>query len=516
MQSLENYVDIFEGKSSNKDKSYLRAILKKYCVSHNIDFKTADKDPMEVGRFEMGTDEDVNKEFLKDAFKDTGGVSISDDDSEVVGRSKGASGTYKSYKITYNDEVYYVANKTQDKQTLHNKDLSPDKVLVLTESSNTFDNRKQLKDAVNRGLASLKEKHPEIVKCCDKLIDILDEGSLKREGSFKEGTADDFFNTSSEGRIELDLSSIKKYIEPIENGDIACIEKDFGEILGPFLFFRLFNDCKVVFPTVSNEPLIDYYINGYKVSAKQLGGGGKPAGKDLMLKTVANLKKNVENELDDLKKEKDQMNKKEKKAMYDYKEIEFINNIAISYSMSVFDQKNSLIQKYVVDKYLSNNEAFKKFKNLANEKHSKVDFSKINEILDSIVGDHPKEFFEEVYKAIGYNDTSHLLNKYDWDKINTENQPKLKYGFFIYPLWAICIKEINEEYGSENEDVISSIIHKAVDMKQVYFGIRKNKMILEVVSSGVSKWTFDVGGLSIPNPLNASLSIKLKHNKSKK
>ena len=165
MQSLENYVDIFEGKSSNKDKSYLRAILKKYCVSHNIDFKTADKDPMEVGRFEMGTDEDANKEFLKDAFKDTRGVSISDDDSEVVGRSKGASGTYKSYKITYNDEVYYVANKTQDKQTLHNKDLSPDKVLVLTESSNTFDNRKQLKDAVNRGLASLKEKHPEIVKC---------------------------------------------------------------------------------------------------------------------------------------------------------------------------------------------------------------------------------------------------------------------------------------------------------------------------------------------------------------
>ena len=56
------------------------------------------------------------------------------------------------------------------------------------------------------------------------------------------------------------------------------------------------------------------------------------------------------------------MNKKEKKAMYDYKEIEFINNIAISYNMSVFDQKNSLIQKYVVDKYLSNNEAFKKFK----------------------------------------------------------------------------------------------------------------------------------------------------------
>lgn len=108
------------------------------------------------------------------------------------------------------------------------------------------------------------------------------------------------------------------------------------------------------------------------------------------------------------------------------------------------------------------------------------------------------------------------MNKYDWDKINTENQPKLKYGFFIYPLWAICIKEINEEYGSENEDVISSIIHKAVDMKQVYFGIRKNKMILEVVSSGVSKWTFDVGGLSIPNPLNASLSIKLKHSKSKK
>ena len=237
-----------------------------------------------------------------------------------------------------------------------------------------------------------------------------------------------FFNTSSEGRIELDLSSIKKYIEPIENGDIACIEKDFGEILGPFLFFRLFNDCKVVFPTVSNEPLIDYYINGYKVSAKQLGGGGKPAGKDLMLKTVANLKKNVENELDDLKKEKDQMNKKEKKAMYDYKEIEFINNIAISYNMSVFDQKNSLIQKYVVDKYLSNNEAFKKFKNLANKKHSKLDFPKINEILDSNIISLKIEGRMKSPEYVGFI-TNYYRKLIDGKTINKLDEKKLKLLF---------------------------------------------------------------------------------------
>lgn len=510
MTNLEDFVTIFEGGSANTDRTTLRAALKTYCKSKGIEMKTTDKDPKEIGRFEMGTDETSNKEFLKDAFKSIEGVTISDDESEIVGRAAGGSGTYKSYKVSYNDETYYVANRTQEKQSLHNKDLSPDKVLVLTESSNTFNNRKELKDAVDRGLASLKEKHPEIVKCCDKLIDILDEGNLSREGSFKEGSVDDFFNNSKEGKITFDLQPIKKYLEPIQGGDIACIEKDFGEILGPFLFFRLFNDCKVTFPTISNEPLIDYFINGYKVSAKQLGGGGKPSGKNLMLQTVSNLKKNVEDELDDLKKEKDEMNKKEKKAMYDAKEIEFINNVASTYSMSVFDQKNTLVQKFVIDKYLSNVQALKKFKELSNK-----NYDKLNTDLDEIVGDNPEEFFRSIYKAINYTNGEQILKNYDWKTINTKTQPKLKYGIFIYPLWAICIKELNEEYGSEEEDVISSIIQKAVDMKQVYLGIRKGKMILEVVSSGVNKWAFDVGGLSIPNPLNASLSITLKYNKKK-
>ena len=86
--------------------------------------------------------------------------------------------------------------------------------------------------------------------------------------------------------------------------------------------------------------MVDYYINGNKVSAKQLGGGGRPAGSEIMLRAKANLEE-IENNVDNL-------TASEMNAMYDEKEKEFIKKVASTYELSIFKQQCALINEFAL------------------------------------------------------------------------------------------------------------------------------------------------------------------------
>ena len=137
----------------------------------------------------------------------------------------------------------------------------------------------------------LKDKHPEIYDGLRDIIDIIENSDFESSGSFSFNDVDDFFSSDDDGKLTFSIENID--LSKILDGDIANIEKDFGEILGPLVFFRLFDDVSCVFPESQSEPMVDYYINGNKVSAKQLGGGGRPAGSEIMLRASGEMSEGI-------------------------------------------------------------------------------------------------------------------------------------------------------------------------------------------------------------------------------
>lgn len=511
MIRLEEY--ILEKKQPIVTK--LRTLITKNLKAKGIKKGTTGQaDYNELYRLYLTNDDKENRKIISDILSGTD-IKLLDIDAEIIGREKGGSSQYYSYTVEYDGKKYFIANATKntEKGILHNKDLTPNKILInLSDSKNTFD-FDSLLNSVYNGLDKINdENHKNIVELCKRLIYSLGKNKIEKEGSFEEKNLDDFFNSTKPGQITIDLANAKDLLNLVSKPDLKCIEKDFGEILGPFLFFRLFPNCKVIYPTAANEALVDYWIDGHKVSAKQLQGGGMPSGSNLMLQSVASLEKKAENEMDDIKKEKDEMNKQEKKAMYTNEEIEFINNVAKSYSLSTFEQKKFLINHYIIENNKYNSKLPSSLKSSFNTlKKDKT----INEQITKLVGPNIKDFFDKLYNAINYP-TNNVKKKSYWnvERIVQEwNNVNYKEGILFYPLWAVCINELNEIYGKDDNDIISSVIQKAIDMKQVYFGIQKNTMKLQVFSSSVSKWSFEIGGISTPNIDNAKLSIHMHKTK---
>ena len=496
-----NIKDIFE--SSQNDRNELRKLINNWFKSHNEKMSsTKQETPKELFRYPLGEgNEALNK--LKEILKDIDDITINDDEPKIVGRSAGGSGTYKSYSIKYKGDIYFIANTTQDKANLKNKELTPDK-LKLSNDNYIYKSFDELYNKLKPSLDDINKKYPEsgIYELLNELINKIKSGDYEKSGSFNNNEKiDDFFADNNEGKLSFSINS--EYVSKVLDGDIACIEKDFGEILGPFVFFRLFKDVELNYPSASNEPLVDYYINGHKVSAKQLGGGGKPSGASVALAAQKNRKKIIDNP-EDITDETTELTNKEKKIIFEPEEIEFIDNVLITYEKSIFEQQRDLISKYV--------------KNINNI--TLIDFAKLNNSndlekeLDNILNNTNIEtYFTNIYKQINYvpTKTSSWTPKIIAKEYNNLTT-KLKWGILFYPLYKTAINNIVKKYGDEKNDIISSVIQKVTDMKQIYLGIRKKKELkIDIVSSAISKWTLTTGGMSTNNISNSKLSIELKH-----
>ena len=482
-------------ESSSNNKASLRQVLKRFLKDKVEDLSTYDRDENELVRAKFGSDENMY-DLVVQAFKDRQNVYISDV-AEIIGRDKGASSKYRSLTVSIDGEDYYVANISTDKALLRSKDLNPSKLGLANKGHNIYTSFTQLKDATIHGLQSLKDKHPEIYDGLRDIIDIIENSDFESSGSFSFNDVNDFFSSDDDGKLTFSIENID--LSKILDGDIANIEKDFGEILGPLVFFRLFDDVSCVFPESQSEPMVDYYINGNKVSAKQLGGGGRPAGSEIMLRAKANLEE-IENNVDDL-------TASEMDAMYDEKEKEFIKKVASTYELSIFKQQCALINEFALTDAIKDLLGFS-IKNLESYKDLvyKLDNKFENEDIE--------EFFTKFYNLLDYTSAKTYTPSYIADNYYEYSMTdKTKWGILFYPLYITAINKINEIYGSrddDEEDVISSVIQKSIQLKQVYFGIRKNKMKLEVISSGVHSWKVVPGGMSTNNIGNSKLSIEMK------
>ena len=454
MKSLLQYIV----ESSSNNKASLRQVLKRFLKDKVEDLSTYDRDENELVRAKFGSDENMY-DLVVQAFKDRQNVHISDV-AEIIGRDKGASSKYRSLTVSIDGEDYYVANINTDKALLRSKDLTPSKLGLANKGNNIYTSFTQLKDSTIHGLQPLKDKHPEIYDGLRDIIDVIENSDFESSGSFSFNDVDDFFSSDDDGKLTFSIENID--LSKILDGDIAN-------------------------------------INGNKVSAKQLGGGGRPAGSEIMLRAKANLEE-IENSVDDL-------TDSEMDAMYSEKEKEFIKKVASTYELSIFKQQCALINEFALTDAIKDLLGFS-IKNLESYKDLvyKLDNKFENEDIE--------EFFTKFYNLLDYTSAKTYTPSYIADNYYEYSMTdKTKWGILFYPLYITAINKINEIYGSRDdneEDVISSVIQKSIQLKQVYFGIRKNKMKLEVISSGVHSWKVVPGGMSTNNIGNSKLSIEMK------
>lgn len=525
---LKEYARVFNESLKNEAlmKKTLRNTGLKFFNDNNITYNGVDignkasdytnnKRKGELFRVYLNSDNDAdNKETLQrlyDALSDGTGYKVSahgGDWSSSISDSADVSSLYFSYAIDITDEetgdttVMHITNKNSASRVFSNKALTPNKLLPLSKN-----NKYSATELAETALSTLStkysdDKYKQSIALIEKITNVVaDTHNYITTGAFNSKSADELFNNPEMGVVTIDASSISDNIKSAPKNLIASIEKDYGEILGGIMFGTLFSAAEILYPVASNEPLVDYYVAGHKVSAKQGSGGGKPAGTHIFAAINA-------------------LGRDELTDVYDEAEMSFIDNVASTYKLNVAQQQIALISKFV----LRNNELpkiFKGYKPVIAEQiftdeqiralesiNDKYD----EETVESIVGDDPQKFFDDMLGAINYKPASKMLFKYNnitkeyWDNC------KFKYGALIYPLWKVCIDIINSIYGETGvfgKDVISTVINKQIDMRQVYLSIKREELHIKCVMAQASKWRVTTGGISAVNITNARLSVMI-------
>ena len=192
------------------------------------------------------------------------------------------SGKFDSWNITPNKNVDYFGKTLEAgkaygivsaidftngvKQVIGDKDLTPD-------SLNLSGDYKSISDIVSRAESAITNKiTDENYKqfCLDLIKSVQSQPVVFN-------TVDDIEGVNQEFSIKFDFS---KYIGVIDAKSINAIQKDFGEVIGGIFMFKLVKDTGsgLSFPKESNLELVDFFFNGLQISSKAGKGAKASAG----------------------------------------------------------------------------------------------------------------------------------------------------------------------------------------------------------------------------------------------
>ena len=192
------------------------------------------------------------------------------------------SGKFDSWDITFNKDVDYFTKTLSSgkaygivsaidftngvKQVIGDKDLTPDSLKLAGDYTSQA-------DIVSRANAAISAKvHNETYRdfCLELIKAVQLQGKVFT-------TVDDVEGVNKEFEINYDLG---EYVDKIDPKSIKTIQKDFGEVLGGIFMFNLIGKTGsgLNFPTESNLELVDFFFNGLQISSKAGGGAKASAG----------------------------------------------------------------------------------------------------------------------------------------------------------------------------------------------------------------------------------------------
>jgi hypothetical protein len=431
-------------------------------------------------RYQLGTDPSKSLAKAADKVIGKGNYTMAD---VKKGTKDSASGTYPTIKITVTKatpsfkkgESVLIVNQTgQENKTVTFKSLTPVNLGIAGEY-------KDLNSVVNATTKAVQKD-----KNLGKILTALVTDTAKNTPVSKSG-----LSKLKSGKVNVPLSKqTTPLLSSISTQDKNTIGKDFGEILGGIFLGKHVGIKKGLDFPKGNEPLVDFYIDGYKISSKYEKGA--TASLTDLLKAI---------DVDQIKGEKNQYalykallpmlsetspNAFLKVASAFPKDMPAITTLA---SIIGVDAKDLTAQK--INDYLK--KLFAKTNANTAAKKDAVFFKKFN------------PFFNQTKRLPGKG------AKVDWDTMKKKTGDNGYYGAITSPLSYYVADQMNTK--PKFVEALKDIISKT-EVKQMYltFDLKDGgSMTFDIRSFNDpnAKFKFDIPSLSTLNPTSSKLGFSL-------
>jgi NADPH-dependent 7-cyano-7-deazaguanine reductase QueF len=249
------------------------------------------------------------------------------------------------------------------------------------------------------------------------------------------------------------------------------------------------------YPSASNEKLVDFNFDEFKVSSKG-GGGGTPSG-DTIVQLIYNAYKSGQLHFTDMD------------------EQDFLNNFLLKWvNPNKFDSKSNTFNNVITlaNTHLFNNKksGYSYFLNVAKIQPLYVSRENILGFLDKLSENENSfiDFLSTLFTSTGFSTSKSDIKKYyiDYiDKKEANNSDRI--GYVFYPIMVEISNELNTKY----QDILTRFAQKVTEIKQVYLDIYVSKGIFKFTCKPFKQATFSFEQKgSTNNPFNANIGIKIK------
>lgn len=278
---------------------------------------------------------------------------------------------------------------------------------------------------------------------------------------------------------------------PLDTDGKNEVAKNYGEVLDAIFLLSYFTvETGLKIPAKANEPLVDLYIDGYHVSAKESKGGGSPSIKTIVERII----------LQNMK-----FKDPDEQTLADILKQPLVVKATSETSFGVFDSYFSIAESLAA-KHLQEMPAFTIFKDYVASINPGIKFvDKDKKALESLFDEKDKEakdenyieFLQSVFKAAEYKPAGF-------------NPAKPK-NSFNYLFIALC-KEIGEVLNNNYQEAFQGICNQTINMKQGYLKVdlKNDTLEFEFYSSQNLKAVFNTSKSIPTSPYNAALSFSLK------
>lgn len=407
----------------------------------------------------------ISKLIPKDAFK-------VQEFQKNQGESK--SGTYPTYKVQLTKpvqgykkgEAVFVVSTVKEGASTKTKALTPVKLGLTTGK---FKNALSLANTIKKNVPNVTND-----KSLKELLDSLVDDVLK--GAAKGKFADTAEITKFDQQIPLSERT-RKALTKVSPQDVGMVGSDFGECLGAIALLKSVVNAGsgIAFPAAEANPLADFQLDGFNVSAKYNKGGAA---------TITDTVKNIKPE---------QLTTPGQKSLYKLLTtiiredgVQGPLSIAKALKLDGMDKLSQIIKVPVKDiNAQSINDYLNKLLKSATTDEQK----------DAIIKKKFAPFFASIKKAPGF--------PIRWRDIS----PKAYYGVITSPMVNYVAASLNS--SKVYKKALTDIMSKS-EVKQLYLtmNVKQNTARFNLKSFSSSEFEFE-SSLSIYNPKNKRLAFRM-------
>ncbi len=378
---------------------------------------------------------------------------------------------------------YKVSAKTGEAAVIKGKDLTPD---AMDLASTTYKTGVAVVTKVNQFIdnTSYPDNYKQFIKDSMQVV-------LKN----KVGTFSDFEVYASSG-TPIVYKVGASFFDGIDQVSVANFSNDFGEVLGALMMFNIIKDTGegLSYPKNSNEALVDFEFDQYKVSSKA-GGGGTPSGSSIM-KMIDNAKRN-----DGLMLDVDQT------TFYEDVVKVWLNPYELNRNSTTYNKVMNLAADVLGPNQGS---GYSYVLQQANLNQKSVTREALIKFLDELFKEDQNKF-ESFIKTLSEK-TGAWRGKIDSTKYAKEYEERMekndsnRVGMIFYPIMVETANALNEKYS----DVLTQLTQKVTDVKQVYLDtkVKAGAFIFKTKKFSSANFKFQQKGM-VWNPFSSMMGIKM-------